>query len=301
VTGGMGDQLCAEPVIRWMKEKLYPEDEMIVASHHPIFFKHIKGIELIKHGEANLKEDTPYYIGESLPSPDTITWAVVSHLLCHSVDYSSIALLKRTLPLFDRTIKYVIDKKDDISLKEKLGEINIKDYITIHPGRHWNSKTFPSDYWQSIIDGFGERVIVIGKSERGDPPFYTAGARGTVDVDCSHVIDMREKLSTGELAVLLSKSKCLISNDSFPIHLAGAFNNWITLIPSCKHPDHILPYRKGTTKYKTLSLYKKLLMDEIESRPTQMYETSAEIENVDWNKYLLDSNVVIEKIKKSIK
>jgi hypothetical protein len=296
VTGGMGDQLCAEPSVRWMKKNFYPDDEVIVATHYPEFFKHIDNIEIVEHGKAELKEDTPYFITESLPGPDTITWFVVSHLLCHTVDYCSIALMKRTLPLSEKTIKFEINEKDYYSLIKKLGFKNISEYIVVHPGKHWNSKTFPKEYWQKIIDGLGKNVIVIGKTLKGDPPFYKAGARGIVNVDTTEVIDVVDKLSIGELAVLLSKAKCLVSNDSFPVHLAGAFDVEIFLIPSCKHPDHVLPYRNGSVCYKSKSFYKRLVIDDVESKPTQIYETSAEIDDIDWNKYLVEPKKIVNVI-----
>ncbi|HOW31885.1 MAG TPA: glycosyltransferase, partial [Bacteroidales bacterium] len=121
ITGGMGDQLCAEPVIRWMKERLYPDDEMIVATHYPRLFKHIEGIEVVEHGKANLRNDTPYFIGESLPNPNTLQWSIVSHLLCHCVDYVSIALMHRTLPVINKTIRFVVDQVDIDGLNEKTG------------------------------------------------------------------------------------------------------------------------------------------------------------------------------------
>lgn len=298
VSGGAGDQICAEPAIRFMR-RMYPEDEFWVATHYPRLFKHLEKQRVIvcEHGKANLRPDTPYYLAESLPGPDTLQWAIVSHLLCHSVDYCSIALLKRTLPAEDRTIRFDLLPEDFDGLAEKTGlsKKALKRIIVIHPGRHWNSKTFPKEWWQKVIDaalGAGHKVVLIGKDEPGDPPDFKAGARGTVDVSPNGALDLRNKLSLGELGALLSLAKTLISNDSFPVHLAGAFDNRIILIPSCKHPDHVLPIRRGSTGYKTTALYKKLIIDEIESRPTQVYPTSAEVEKIDWDKYLPDPEEV---------
>ena len=285
VNGGLGDQICAEPALRYLI-KQYPNDEIVIATHWPRLFKHLDAT-VIQHGKANLRMDTPYWIRTSLPGPETVNWAIVSHLLCHTVDYCSIALLKRTLPVLDRQIRF------ELGNPEKLYDIaETKDFskhTVIHPGKHWDSKTLPVEYWQAIIDRFAKigPVAIVGKSERGDPPDYIAGARGTVDVDGSKVLDLREKLSLGDFGNLLSQAKCLISNDSAPIHLAGAFDNWIYIIPTCKHPDHILPYRNGSTGYKTKSFYKRLVLDDVESRPTQVEETSADVKNIKWDDYLL--------------
>lgn len=299
VSGGLGDQICAEPAIRYMRNNLYPDDEMIIATHHPRIFDHIKGVSTCIHGKANMKFDTPYYIAQSLPGPDTVQWMIVSHLLCHTVDYASMALMKRMLPVADKRIHFEIKEKDYYNLFELIDQDSVKDYIVVHPGKHWRAKTFPDKYWQDIIDGLlicKQKVCIIGKDQEGDPPDYKAGARGTVNIDPRGTVDLRNKLNLGELGALLSRARVLISNDSAPIHLAGAFDNWIVLIPSCKHPDHILPYRNGSTCFKTLSIYKKLILDEIESRPTQVYPTTVDVKVDDWSKYLETPEVVIGKI-----
>jgi ADP-heptose:LPS heptosyltransferase len=296
VNGGLGDQICAEPALRYLI-KQYPNDEIVIASHFPRIFSHLDAT-IIQHGKANLRMDTPYWIRSSLPGPDTINWAIVSHLLCHTVDYCSIALLKRTLPFADRQINFEVALSDYNKVFDLAGTSDIKDFTVIHPGKHWNSKTLPSEYWQKIINNFKGKgpVAVIGKSEPGDPPDYIAGARGTVDIDPEGTLDLREKLSLGELGALLSTANILISNDSAPIHLAGAFDNWIYIIPTCKHPDHVLPYRNGSVFYKTKSFYKRLIIDDVESRPTQVEQTSAEVENIDWNNYLVPAEDIISEV-----
>lgn len=306
VAGGIGDQLCAEPALRYLVKNMYHNDDVVIATHHPTFFKHLAkdNIEIIEHGNANLKPDTPYFIMETLPGPDKLQWSVLSHLLCNSTDYSSIATMKRTLPMKDKQIYFEISEGAKKSFDEKISHMtmytDVSDYIVVHPGRHWDSKTFPSQYWQDIIDGLhqaGKKVCVIGKDEPGDPPFYIAGARGTVDLELADgIVDFRNLLTIDELAVLLSRAKVLISNDSFPIHLAGAFDNWIILLPSCKNPDYVLPVRNNNIYYKAKALYKNLVIDEVESRPTQLYETSAEFKVNDWDHYLLHPQEVINNI-----
>jgi len=143
-----------------------------------------------------------------------------------------------------------------------------------------------------------QKVCIIGKDQEGDPPDYNSGARGTVDINPQRTVDLRNKLNLGELGALLSRAQILISNDSAPVHLAGAFDNWIVLLPTCKHPDHVLPYRNGSVNYKTLAIYKKLIIDDVESRPTQVYPTTVDIAVDDWNKYLESPDIVIENVLK---
>jgi len=297
VNGGLGDQICAGPALEYLI-KMYSKDEVVIATHWPRIFKHLakENVSVVHHGMANLKNDTPYWIRNSLPGPETVNWSIVSHLLCHTVDYCSMALLKRTLPLKERRIKFHVKSEDYENLFELIGRKDLESFLIIHPGKHWESKTFPVQYWQNIINAVVKKrrdVVIIGKTELGDPPDYIAGARGTVDVDPNGAIDLRDKLNLGELGALLSMARILISNDSAPVHLAGAFDNWIYLIPSCKHPDHVLPYRNGSPWYKSRSFYNRLFLDDIESRPTQVYPTSADVKDVCWDEYLCDYHDVI--------
>ena len=93
-------------------------------------------------------------------------------------------------------------------------------------------------------------------------------------------------------------SKCLVTNDSSPLHIAGAFDNWIVVIPTCKHPDHILPYRNGTQYYKTKALYKKLLLDDLEVRHTEFHaDTIDKIpEGHNLYEYLPDPDDVVNEV-----
>jgi hypothetical protein len=291
VNGGMGDQLCAEPVIRYMKTNLYINDKIVVATHNPEFFEHLD-VEVVLHGEANLDMKHSWKIMTSLPDPDSLQWGVVSHMMSHTVDYISMALLRRTLPNHDKTI---------MGFEDYRNKTKLDNTVLVHPGRHWESKTLPAWWWNQVmelLDKEGFEIILIGQDQRGDPPFYKSGARGTVDVEVKEeYLDMRNKLNVDRLSELISQAPVLLSNDSFPVHLAGAFDNWIVLIPSCKHPDHVLPYRNGTTQHKTKALYKRLILDDIETRPTQMYQTSADVNDIDWDEYLPEPEDVAQYIR----
>jgi ADP-heptose:LPS heptosyltransferase len=69
---------------------------------------------------------------------------------------------------------------------------------------------------------------------------------------------------------LISKTPLLISNDSAPIYIAGAFDNNILLIPTAKHPDLLMPYRKGQQYYKAAAVVKKLIEGASEGRATDL-------------------------------
>jgi hypothetical protein len=268
---------------------LYKDDDVVVLTHWKELFDHLP-VRVFTYPEWNAKpkEDVPYFCVQSLPEPDSLQWFIVSHLLCHTVDYSSIAILKRELPLEDKRIKLEFSEQD----LEKVKSLVPENFVIVHAGKHWRTKTFPVAWWNEVIDGIltkGKRVVLIGKEEDG---------RGTVAIDVKEgVTDLRDKLSLKELFALLSiKDSVLISNDSAPIHFAGAFDNKIILIPSCKHPDHVMPFRYKQNYWNGVALYKELLLNQVISHPTQVYETSADFDVDDWSKYLPEVNEVIREI-----
>jgi len=288
VGGGLGDQVDAEPVIRYICEKIYDGANIRIKSDFGRLFRHLP-VKIVTN-EDIIKDPTVYYQMETLPSPEHPVWQFISHTLSHTIDFSSLSTLRRTLPNADKQIKLNINGEELNSVLDIVGLRNLANLILIHPGKGWESKTFPTEYWQSIIDGLSKKntpVAVIGK--------YVSNEQGMVDIKCpENVIDLRNSLNLNELIALISKAKVLISNDSAPIHLAGAFDNWIILIPTCKHPDHILPYRNGTQTYKTKALYNKLTCDVIDSSPTQVDGQTIDYVIGDINDYLPDVNEVID-------
>lgn len=293
VQGGLGDQVDAEPSIRFLKKHVYPDDEVVVKTHFPRLFKHIQDIDVVLHEDFISKPDTPYYHALSLPGPEKLQWSIISNLLCHTVDYVSMALMRRILPINDKQIKLTVDLEDISKVIEVVGIQNLNELVLIHPGRHWQSKTIPVEWWNKVIAGLSFEKIPLALIGFEDE------TRGTLPVSIPPgVIDTRNLLDLSGLIALISAASILISNDSAPIHIAGAFNNWIILIPTCKHPDHLLPYRNGSQNYKSISLYDKLVIDDICSQPTCIHGSSGEFIKGKWSEYLPDPKLVVEKIYK---
>ena len=287
VTAGLGDQIDAEPVIRYLKEKVYPKDNVVVKTNFPRVFEHLN-VEIYDEN----KVYPGFKVYETLPEVESPVWKYLAQSLCHTTDFSSISVLGWMIPDIDKQIKLEASLKEAVSLLEIVGRRDLSKYVLVHPGKGWASKTFPKEYWQEIINTLAEKEVptaIIGK--------YISENQGLVDLDCPQgVLDLRDNLDLGALIALISQSKILLSNDSAPVHIAGAFDNWIVLIPTCKHPDHVLPYRNGEKIYKTVSLYKKLVCDYIDSTPTMVEGQTIDYVKGDIIEYLPDVKEVIETI-----
>jgi ADP-heptose:LPS heptosyltransferase len=203
-------------------------------------------------------------------------------------------MYRKTIPFDEKNITLRLDADDVMSVLELTKHKNEdKPLVLIHAGKWWPSKTFPLEWWQEVVDKLSEKLTIglIGKTLSEDQGFVPV-------VVPEDGIDFRDITSLGELIALISLTKVLLTNDSSPLHIAGAFDNWIVTIPTCKHPDHILPFRNGTQKYKTKSLYKKLLLDDLEIRHTETkINTIDEIpEGKDMYDYIPDVDTVVNEI-----
>jgi ADP-heptose:LPS heptosyltransferase len=260
--GGLGDCISAEPTIRYMRETLYPEADMYVLTKkyfHPLY-QHIKGITFLEEGEFVPEEidavcefNTHPTIHDHDSEYATAFSKLCPHPLLNSIDWVSIACINMQLNRPDKTIKMEYTDKD------LEGILNLydtpEDLVLIHAGRGWETKTFPIEWWQKIIDDLdksGIKVGLIGKE--------VSDEHGYVPVTCpSNGFDFRDKLTIMEMAALIDQAPVLISNDSAPIFFAAAFDNYIIIIPTCKEGDLIAPFRYGSQDYKCVCLNKKTI------------------------------------------
>lgn len=261
--GGLGDVVTAEPTVRYMRETIYKDADIYLMSTHHNLFRHIDGLERFDQDSFPKKEiDAIFEINTHPTAYDKFSdfgvafGYYVPHGFVHPVDWVSINVLNRQLPLKDRETKLLTT---DDGPDEKVD-------VLVHPGRGWETKTFPVEWWQKIVDDLdskGFKVGIIGKE--------VSDKHGYVSIKCPpNGVDFRDKLNIQQLVNAISKAPMLISNDSAPIHIAGAFDNNIILIPTCKHPDMTLPYRHGQQYYKAAALCKDLVEDILEGKATDL-------------------------------
>ena len=293
VGGGLGDQVCAEPVIRYCLDRYWKDDNVEILSDWPELFNHL-GCKVYDNETYKISRDNnARYIGHTLPLDDAVLWGTCSQTTMHQTDFAALSILKRYLPDAEKEIQLHYNDQD-LDFVKKLYDVDLKTLILIHPGKGWKSKTFPVTWWKNVIDGLtknGYNVGIIGKTNPDDD------GQGYVDTDIDGTYDFRNMLSIKQLITIISQAPVLISNDSSPVHIAGAFDNWIVLIPTCKHPDYILPTRKRSKYYKSVALYKKLTIDSYDSSPTSL-TYHGEINKVegDIETYLPDPNFVIKNV-----
>ena len=291
VQGGLGDQVQAEPTIRFAIERLWQGADVRISTHFPELFSHLPAT-IAKHEEIIWKNtQVEPFTRVTLPGPETVQWRIVSNLMSHTVDFVSMAVLCRILPDIDKTYHLDVDPQAIENIYKFAGIQDFSKCVLIHAGRHWESKSFPLEWWQEILDGviaLGLTPVLVGKNDetRGVQKLNGRGKS----------IDLTDLLTLKEFIAIISLVPILVSNDSSPVHIAGAFDNWIILIPTCKHPDHILPYRHGSKSYKARAIYKKLALDDMMTSVAEMQGSTADKMPGVWSDYLPETNDVISAI-----
>lgn len=228
--GGLGDQICAEPTLRFAL-KTFKDCKVSLASEHPELFTHLNFKKVY-----DLKKEKPdyteYLVFNTIVPPTSLVWQFFGHMITNCVDFPSMCALRCQLPVADRSV--ILKPQTPISLDLP------KNSVYVHAGRHWPSKTFPKWWWDKVLDTLCENDVVpvlIGAD--------TDDNRGTVDVDSHGCIDLRNKLSINDSIAYLQRAKVLLTNDSSPLHMAVSGDAWIGYIATCKHPDFITHWRKG--------------------------------------------------------
>lgn len=108
--------------------------------------------------------------------------------------------------------------KEDCSLYESLEEVgrNYRYRIAIAPGSKWETKRWPLEYFQQVIESLQRNgnfmIVLVGGKEEQELPLVLG----------KHVWDFRGKTSLLELTSLLQGMDFVLSNDSSPLHIASS-------------------------------------------------------------------------------
>lgn len=237
--GGIGDQICAEPTIRYAK-KMFKDCDISLASELPFLFNHIDFKKIFDLKEVHPNYDN-YFLFDTITPPDdsNLVWCFMSHMLTNCVDFPSLCAFRLQLPVQEKDIRLSPVRPNQSPHWQDL--LNARDSgILIHPGKHWQSKTFPKAFWDKVIETIvasGNIPVIIGADADDN--------RGTVDVTTEGCMDLRNKLSLEESVWLCMNAKVLLTNDSSPLHMAAPGRAWVGYIATCKHPDMISHWRNS--------------------------------------------------------
>lgn len=233
--GGIGDQLCSEPTLRFALDQ-FKGCKVSLATDFPEMFSHLKFHEVF-----NTKQTRPdaskYLVFKTITVPTDLSWQFMSHCITHCVDFPSLCALRCQLPIAYKAVQIEPEAPADGRL---ISIATNKKNVLVHAGKHWESKTFPVEYWNSVLQEMvdqGLTPVLIGKTVDTNVGY----------VDCYHekAIDLRDQCSLKETLWLCKHSSAMICSDSAPLHMATTGHAHIAFICSAKHQDYIYHWRMG--------------------------------------------------------
>lgn len=246
--GGIGDQICAEPTLRFALEH-FKDCDITLASHIPEVFGHLKFKDVFDlRKERPIADDYLIFQTNSEASQWNLTYQFMCHNVIQCVDFASLCALRCHLPTAAKEIKLTPPRPlDGRPIMQKFA-YHHGPLVAVHAGRHWQSKTFPKWWWDRVIDSLiehGLTPVLIGKDGTGDE-----SGQGVVATKSEGCIDLRNQTTLLETIWLLQNVPVVICNDSSPLHIAVSGKAFIGFVASAKHQDFISHWRQGQWKWR---------------------------------------------------
>jgi hypothetical protein len=236
--GGLGDQVCSEPTLRFAIDTFKEGATVSLASENPELFKHLNF-----HRVYDTRKERPewdnYLVFQTMTTPDSLSWQFISHMITHCVDCPSLNALRCQLPISYKQVKTYSEKPSNSLVLDVAA--NKSKHVIMHAGRHWESKTFPTDWWDAAYDAVTEAGLTpvwIGKDS--GPTLGVVNAK----ID-GRGVDLRNRTSLNDMIWLCQNSEMVLCSDSSPLHIAATGEAKIAFVATVKHPDYITHWRKG--------------------------------------------------------
>jgi hypothetical protein len=222
----LGDCICAEPAIRYAVNN-FAGCKVSLLTAFPELFQHLELEKVYNSREGNPNWDD-YYVLKGYYAADELQSEFTHNFNMQIGDYIATCLFKGQIPVKDR----------NIVLKPSVNSLSAQQ-VVVHPGKHWVSKTYPKRWWDAILTGLigqGVTPVIIGATVED-------GKRGTVDVDATNCLDLRNKLSVMESVSLVQTAQVVLTNDSAPLHMAASGGAWIGYFSTVRHEDFTKHWR----------------------------------------------------------
>lgn len=254
--GGLGDEVCAEPSLRFAFthfKKHRPDFELSVITKYPSLWSHLPLKQILDGSKPDLRVFKPaYQWSTNYPPAGSLEWEFYCVPFCNTVDQTSISMWKCMLHVEDKDIRLTpkpgFEKISEITKAEIDELIYNRDLVLIHAGTTWPSRTFDTAWWNEVIAecvSASITPVLIGAAVRDG-----VGHAAVSDLGC---IDLRDKTSLDDLTWLCQRAAVVFTNDSAPLHLAASSDPaddstgkaWIGYVATIRHPSHITHFRKN--------------------------------------------------------
>lgn len=278
--GGLGDQICAEPTIRYALDQ-FKDCKISVLTHTPDLFRHLlPRLEFLFERDrwTDAQIDLEKYLClKTYAAADEFSGQFMSSIITHCVDYPAMLALRGQLPVEYRQPVVEPNTPTKEFLPPPIRHYQKDRHVFVHPGRGWPSKTFGPDWWTAVIAKLIDREIT---------PVLIGNDTGWVE--SSGCVDLRDKLSVMETIWLLQQARVVLTNDSSPLHMAATKGGkaWIGFVATCKRADYLFHYRRGEFGWRMKDFSKGGVWDALDFAPNK--QETLDVKNMDPTPWLPD-------------
>lgn len=243
IGGGIGDQICGEPAVRYALDT-YKDCEITILTRTPDLVRHLapKAKAILDYNTVKINRED-YIVFQTYVPDENFTAQFYHSLIMSGVDYSSVALTRGQIPIEYRQPQ-IVPTMPPAEILNQLGAYGNR--VLVHMGVSWPSRTFPLEWWAGVVRGLlleGMTPVLIGREVKD------GGVHGGDFGD--KVCDLRNKTSLLETVWLLQNSRVVITNDSGPLHMAASLdptfqtpsNPWICFFATARRADFTYHFR----------------------------------------------------------
>ena len=116
-----------------------------------------------------------------------------------------------------------------------------EEYIVFIPGARWSTKKWPAEQFGELASKLPYKSVVVGS--RSD----VKDADILVHLSGGKALSFAGKTTIRDLITLIQNARCVVSNDSGPMHIAAALNVPVVGLFGPTDPQRTGPYGKGHT------------------------------------------------------
>jgi len=242
---GLGDSLCATPIIRKLCEAYNQKISLI--TNYPELFKRNLLIDKcyypnsldVKHIRDNhIYHNSFYNIGVKNEFGVEFKSNISDIRQFHAM-MLGFQLLDNELSL-----DYIPDPFEEIP--------NLpKKYVLIHPAQNWPSRTWSQDKWQTLVETLNKMdipVVITGKHTSETGFFHIE--KNIFNLTPELGLNLTNLTLLSQTWHLIEKSNCFVTMDSGLLHLAGTTDANIIQLGSSINNKFRAPYRNNSQDYK---------------------------------------------------
>jgi autotransporter strand-loop-strand O-heptosyltransferase len=237
---GLGDILATTPSLRKLS-KAY-EEKIDVVTHNAEIFKNNPYVNKIFSWNENIDEVKKGY------EDGDVHDIIGGYQLNHSFDIRALHAKYLGFGLLPEEMEYdfIPDKYEDLNLP--------LNYICIHPAFNWESRTWPQEKWQELINSLielGHKIVITGKSEKQPEIGNWQKIKYIFKFkENPNLIDLSEKANLSQTWHIINRAEKFITMDTGLLHLAGCTNTEIVQLGSSINYKFRAPFRMGSQEYR---------------------------------------------------